>query len=52
MKDQLQRSNQLLLEKEAEIANVVQLESMTIQKLKDRLTVLEDEKMNLQVILI
>ncbi|KAL2713201.1 golgin subfamily A member 4-like isoform X1 [Vespula squamosa] len=48
VKDQLQRSNQLLLEKEAEIANVVQLESMTIQKLKDRLTVLEDEKMNLQ----
>ncbi|XP_047352816.1 A-kinase anchor protein 9-like isoform X2 [Vespa velutina] len=48
VKDQLQRSNQLLLEKEAEIANVVQLESMTIQKLKDRLTVLEDEKKNLQ----
>lgn len=48
LKDQLQRSNQLLLEKEAEIANVVQLESMTIQKLKDRLTVVEEEKKNLQ----
>ncbi|XP_043495852.1 A-kinase anchor protein 9-like isoform X7 [Polistes fuscatus] len=48
VKEQLQRSNQLLLDKEAEIANVVQLESITIQKLKDRLTVLEEEKKNLQ----
>ncbi|XP_014603127.1 PREDICTED: golgin subfamily A member 4-like isoform X3 [Polistes canadensis] len=48
VKEQLTRSNQLLLDKEAEIANVVQLESITIQKLKDRLSVLEDEKKNLQ----
>ncbi|KAI4487627.1 hypothetical protein M0802_011983 [Mischocyttarus mexicanus] len=48
VKEQLQRSNQLLLDKETEIANVVQLESITIQKLKDRLTVLEEEKKNLQ----
>ncbi|XP_015171132.1 PREDICTED: golgin subfamily A member 4-like isoform X2 [Polistes dominula] len=48
VKEQLQRSNKLLLDKEAEIANVVQLESITIQKLKDRLTVLEEEKKSLQ----
>ncbi|XP_076684235.1 uncharacterized protein LOC143377145 isoform X2 [Andrena cerasifolii] len=48
MSNQLDRVNQLLQEKEAEIANVVQVESATIQKLKDHLEVAEDEKKILQ----
>ncbi|KZC09212.1 Pericentrin [Dufourea novaeangliae] len=41
---QLDRVNQLLQEKETEIANVVQVESATIQKLKEHLEVVEEEK--------
>ncbi|XP_012282574.1 golgin subfamily A member 4 isoform X1 [Orussus abietinus] len=43
-RNQLDRVNKLLAEKEADIAKVVQTESVMIQKLKDRLEVLEDEK--------
>ncbi|XP_031363999.1 A-kinase anchor protein 9-like isoform X12 [Apis dorsata] len=48
MKNQLDRVNQLLQEKQAEIANVVQVESVTIQKLKEHLEVVEEEKKILQ----
>lgn len=48
MKNQLDRINQLLQEKQAEIANVVQVESVTIQKLKEHLEVVEEEKKILQ----
>ncbi|XP_012253145.2 A-kinase anchor protein 9 isoform X3 [Athalia rosae] len=41
---QLDRANKLLLEKEGEIASVVQTENNTIQKLRDRLEVIEEEK--------
>ncbi|KOC61634.1 Pericentrin [Habropoda laboriosa] len=44
MKNQLDRVNQLLQEKEAEIANVVQVETATIQKLKEHLEIAEEEK--------
>ncbi|CAD1471579.1 unnamed protein product [Heterotrigona itama] len=47
-KNQLDRVNQLLQEKEAEIANVVQVESATIQKLKEHLEIVEEEKKILQ----
>ncbi|XP_046436296.1 nuclear mitotic apparatus protein 1-like isoform X3 [Neodiprion fabricii] len=40
----LERANKLLLEKEGEIASVVQVENNTIQKLRDRLEVIEGEK--------
>ncbi|XP_026667954.1 golgin subfamily A member 4-like isoform X3 [Ceratina calcarata] len=43
-RDQLDRVNQLLQEKEAEIANVVQMEGTTIQKLKQHVEVLEEDK--------
>lgn len=49
MKNQLDRVNQLLQEKQAEIANVVQVENVTIQKLKKHLEVVEEEKKILQV---
>lgn len=45
----MDRVNQLLQEKEAEIENVVQAERATIQSLKERLEVLEEEKKVLQV---
>ncbi|XP_076757515.1 uncharacterized protein LOC143427349 isoform X3 [Xylocopa sonorina] len=48
MKTQFDRVNQLLQEKEAEIENVVQMESATIQKLKEHLEDLEEEKKVLQ----
>ncbi|XP_054003067.1 pericentrin-like isoform X3 [Hylaeus anthracinus] len=48
VKNQLDRVNQLLQEKEAEIAKVVQVESATIQKLKEHLEVAEEEKRILQ----
>lgn len=48
MKNQLDRINQLLQEKEAEIANVVQVESATIQKLKEHVEIIEEEKKILQ----
>ncbi|XP_076236132.1 uncharacterized protein LOC143180351 isoform X3 [Calliopsis andreniformis] len=48
MRNQLDRVSQLLQEKEAEIANVVQVESATIQKLKEHLEVIEEEKKILQ----
>ncbi|XP_043259334.1 A-kinase anchor protein 9-like isoform X1 [Colletes gigas] len=48
MKNQLDRVNQLLQEKEAEIANIVQVEGTTIQKLKEHLEVAEEEKRILQ----
>nr|XP_012135582.1 PREDICTED: A-kinase anchor protein 9-like isoform X3 [Megachile rotundata] len=48
VRSQLDRVNQLLQEKEAEIANVVQVESTTIQKLRQHLEILEDEKKILQ----
>ncbi|XP_031829895.1 uncharacterized protein LOC116425825 isoform X3 [Nomia melanderi] len=48
MQNQLDRVNQLLQEKEAEIANVVEVESATIQKLKEHLEVVEEEKRLLQ----
>ncbi|XP_046753841.1 centromere-associated protein E-like isoform X2 [Diprion similis] len=41
---QLERANKLLLEKEGEIASVVEAENNTIQKLRDRLEVIEGEK--------
>ncbi|XP_043509217.1 pericentrin-like isoform X1 [Frieseomelitta varia] len=47
-KNQLDRVNQLLQEKEAEIANVVEVESATIQKLKEHLEIVEEEKKILQ----
>lgn len=43
-RSQLDRVNQLLQEKEAEIANVVQVENATIQKLREHIEVLEEEK--------
>lgn len=48
MKNQLDRINQLLQEKEAEITNVVQVESATIQKLKEHVEIIEEEKKILQ----
>ncbi|XP_076180017.1 uncharacterized protein LOC143153085 [Ptiloglossa arizonensis] len=48
LQNQLDRVNQLLQEKEAEIANVVQVENATIQKLKEHLEVVEEEKGILQ----
>ncbi|KAG7207902.1 hypothetical protein KM043_009495 [Ampulex compressa] len=48
MKAQLDRTNQLLMDKEGEIANIVQAERATIDKLKDRLKVLEEENKILQ----
>ncbi|XP_043477475.1 A-kinase anchor protein 9-like isoform X3 [Leptopilina heterotoma] len=43
-RDHLDRANQLLMDKEMEIANIVQSESNVIQKLKDRLEIVEEEK--------
>ncbi|XP_051157468.1 pericentrin-like isoform X3 [Leptopilina boulardi] len=43
-RDHLERTNQLLMDKETEIANIVQSESNVIQKLKDRLEIIEEEK--------
>ncbi|XP_034190304.2 uncharacterized protein LOC117608800 isoform X2 [Osmia lignaria lignaria] len=48
VRSQLDRVNQLLQEKEAEIANVVQVENATIQKLREHIEVLEEEKKILQ----
>ncbi|XP_076276510.1 uncharacterized protein LOC143207205 isoform X3 [Lasioglossum baleicum] len=45
---QLDRVNQLLQEKEAEIANVVQVERTAIQKLREHLEIVEEENRILQ----
>ncbi|XP_076652760.1 uncharacterized protein LOC143359027 isoform X3 [Halictus rubicundus] len=45
---QLDRVNQLLQEKEAEIANIVQAERATIQKLREHLEIVEEENRILQ----
>lgn len=49
LKEQLQRTNQLLQDKQKEFMNVVQTENNAIQELKDRLKVLEEEKKLLEV---
>lgn len=49
MRIQLDRANQLLAEKEIEMENFVQSEHSTLQKLKDQLKVVQEEKKMLQV---
>lgn len=49
MKDQLHRVSRILAEKENDIVNVVQSENDIMQKLRDRLEIVEEEKHILQV---
>lgn len=49
MKTQLDRANQLLAEKEIEMENFVQSEHSALQKLKDQLKLVQEEKKMLQV---
>lgn len=49
MRSQLERAKQLLAEKEIEIENLVQSERSALQKLKDQLKLLQEEKSVLQV---
>lgn len=44
LRDHLDRANQSLMDKEMEIANIVQSESNVIQKLRDQLEIAEEEK--------
>ncbi|XP_032454885.1 centromere-associated protein E isoform X3 [Nasonia vitripennis] len=48
VKDQLERVSRLLAEKETEIANVVQSENDVLQKLKNKLEILEEENHMMQ----
>lgn len=49
MRTQLDRANQLLAEREVEMKNLVQSERDALQKLKDQLKLLQEEKNILQV---
>lgn len=52
LRDQLDRANRILVERENEMANVFQKENNVIQNLRNKLEVIEEDKKIIKVILL